>query len=104
VTVPFGPKAQKLGGQSEMIGELVTIRVTVAPSTVQSVVSDDEQTIGVDNYRVIVGTHDWNVPVEWASAFSKARGWDGHKERRFRVPSKRSNQQVLGANCDRYWG
>ena len=75
----------KARGTLKHVGAFDELWIKVASTTVESIAANDEDIVGTDKYRVIVGTHTYSVPDEMSAAFEAARGWDHVKERRFKV-------------------
>ncbi len=68
-------------------GEIEKLLVRVGTSKVETIVSDDPFEFGVDKYRVVQGTHTYDIPNDLAAAYAEARpqSADLGRERRFKV-------------------
>ncbi len=75
----------KASGTVKRIGDFDELWVKVATTKVESIVANDEELVGTDRYRVVLGTHTYDVPVEMSAAFEASRGWNHVRERRFKI-------------------
>jgi len=75
----------KSKGTIKRVGDFDELWIKVASTKVESIAANDEDVVGTDKYRVVVGTHTYSVPDEMSAAFETARGWDHVPERRFKV-------------------
>lgn len=72
-------------GRLQRTGESERLLVKVATTKVEMIAADDERKVGIDRYRVVLGTHTYDIPEAFSKAFAEARGWNGVRERRFKA-------------------
>jgi hypothetical protein len=75
----------RAGGIAKKKGNFDELFVKVANTKIESIVGNDEEVVGTDRYRVVLGTHTYDVPEEMSGVFEASRGWDHVRERRFKV-------------------
>ena len=71
-------------GEVKKAGNFEELWLTVGHSKIVNIVTNDSIVIGANRYRVVMGTHTFDVPDDLRAAFGEARPSVG-RERKFKV-------------------
>lgn len=72
-------------GNVETVGDVEVLRLRVGTAKIEEIVANDLLEIGADRYRVVLGTHTFDIPEDIAQAYAEARGDQLGRERRFKA-------------------
>lgn len=72
-------------GEVKKAGNVDELWLRVGTAKIEDIVANDSLTIGTDHYRVVQGTHTFEIPQNLAAAYAEARGDRLGRERRFKA-------------------
>lgn len=75
-------------GNVERTGETETLSLPLGEGRIEEIITNDLFKFGVDQFRVVQGTHTYSIPSDLAKAYAEARGGKGEAmgpERRFKA-------------------
>jgi hypothetical protein len=75
----------KQSGEVKKTGNVDELWLRVGTAKIEDIVANDALTIGADRYRVVQGTHTFDIPQDVAAAYAEARGDRLGRERRFKA-------------------
>ena len=72
-------------GEVKKVGEVEELFLRVGAAKIEEIVANDALVFGADQYRVVQGTHTFDIPEDIAAAYSEASGNQLGRERRFKA-------------------
>jgi hypothetical protein len=75
----------KAAGTVKRDGAFDVLWLKVATTKVETIIANGQESVGGDQYRVIMGTLTYDIPPDLAQVWEASRGWNHVRDRRFKV-------------------
>jgi hypothetical protein len=83
--VTLTDKGKAAGEVTNLGGGVEELWLHLGHAEIKDIVANDTVTIGADHYRVVMGTHTFDIPEDLKAAYAEARGEHFGRERRFKA-------------------
>lgn len=72
-------------GEVRKVGDVEELFLRLGEAKIEDIVANDALVLGADRYRVVLGTHTFDIPEDVAAAYVQARNDRLGRERRFKA-------------------